>query len=203
MTWNTIVPTPVIGKNLSRRIRLYFSVCICWSLFMSQGCVPLFLAAGAGAGYMVADKKAARKVDKFLHDLGRSITTSARRISGSRPTAKKYRYKKGSGATVRLQQTSLTPRTVSRGDKVTGIMIYAILGAPTKGLVIREKRELWLKNNRLSILQNKSITRKNGTWQSRLVFKVPRAALKGTYEIKQQVFFRGKTLSATKKFTLL
>ncbi|HHB77074.1 MAG TPA: hypothetical protein ENK84_11125 [Desulfobulbus sp.] len=190
-------------KHALFRIALSFLLLPVFSLLTMQGCVPLFLAAGAGAGYIVTDKKAARKFDRFLHDLAGSITTSAHRIAGSRQTARKYRYRKGTGATVRLQKSSLEPKTVGRGDKVTGVMIYAVLGAPAKGMVVREKRELWFNGHRLSTLQNKSIRRENGTWKSRLVFKVPQSALKGTYELRQQVSFQGKTLKATRKFTLL
>ncbi len=173
------------------------------SLLFTQGCLPLFVAAGAGAGYLAADKKAARKVDRFMQELGRSISTSARRIAGSRQTEKRYKYRRGSGTAVRLQKTSVTPTRVNSGDTVTGIMIYGVLGAPGKGLVVSEKRELWFGGKRLSILQNESLTRKNGTWKSRLVFKVPDSAAKGTYEVRQQVSYRGKTRSSTKKFTVL
>ncbi len=190
-------------KNLPLRIGLYLVAVICWLLVMLQGCVPLFLAAGAGAGYIATDKKAAHRFDRSLHELARSITTSARRIAGAGPTARRYRYRKGSGAKVRLQKCVLTPGTVHHGDKVTTVMIYAVLGVPAKGLNIEEKRELRFKGNKISTLQNTSIRRTNGTWKSRLVFKVPQSALKGTYEVRQQISFQGKTLKTTRKFTLL
>ena len=190
-------------KHALFRIALSFWLLPACSLLTAQGCVPLFLAAGAGAGYVATNKKAAHKFDKFLHDLARSITISAHRITGYRQTAKKYRYRKGTGATVRLQKTSLGPKTVGRGDKVTAVMIYAVLGAPAKGMVVREKRELWFSGHKLSTLQNKSIRRKNGTWKSRLVFKVPQSALNGTYEVKQQISLQGKARKTTRKFTLL
>jgi hypothetical protein len=169
-------------------------------VLLLQGCAPLFLAAGAGAGYLAVDKQAARKIDKSLRDLSKSITTSSRRILGNKRTEKRYRYKRGSGSTVRLQKTSLTPTTVHRGDRVTSILIYGVLGAPADGLVVREKRELWFNNKKLSTLRDESISRANGTWKSRLVFRVPESAVSGTYFVKQQVIFRGKKQLSKKQF---
>ncbi|HHD62821.1 MAG TPA: hypothetical protein ENK96_00320 [Desulfobulbaceae bacterium] len=173
---------------------------VCLVLLLLQGCAPLILAAGAGAGYLAVDKRAARKVDQSLRDLSKSITISSRRILGNRRTEKKYRYKRGSGSTVRLQETSLAPGTVHRGDRVTSILVYGVLGAPADGLIIREKRELWFNNKKLCTLRDESISRKNGTWKSRLVFKVPGSAANGTYIVKQQISYKGKKQRSKKEF---
>lgn len=190
----------LISNTRKRIITRWFLATICSLMLLLQGCAPLILALGAGAGYLATDKQAARKVDRFLQDLGKSIETSSRRISGNKRTEKKYRYKKGSGPTVRLQKTSLTPTTVHRGDSVTSIMIYGVLGAPADGLTVREKRELWFKNKKLSTLRDESIIRASGTWKSRLVFKVPESANNGTYFVKQQISFKGKNKTSKKKF---
>jgi hypothetical protein len=181
----------------------YFLVALCCSLLLLQGCIPLFLAAGAGAGYLAADKKAARKVERFFKDLGKSSRRSSRKISGSRQTEKKYRYKKGSAPAVRLQETSLKPSTVTRGEHVTIVIIYGVMGGPARGLTVTEKKELWFNNKRLTVLQDEAVTRKNGTWKSRLVFKVPESAGKGIYTVKQVIAFKGKTKQSSRSFKVL
>lgn len=191
---------PGAEKTHTTNVLLTAACLLMLLMLLLQGCAPLFLAAGAGAGYLAVDKQAARKIDKSLRDLSKSITTSSRRILGNRRTEKKYRYKRGSGSTVRLQTSSLTPTTVHRGDNVTGVLIYGVLGAPAAGLTVREKRELWFNNKKLSTLRDESISRTNGTWKSRLVFKVPGSARNGTYVVKQQISYKGKKQQSKKTF---
>ena len=191
------------GSTVTLSAARCFLVAVCSGLLLLQGCVPLIVAAGAGAGYLVADKKAARKVDKFLKDLWKTSSTSARRISGTMQTEKKYKYKKGSEPTVRLQETSLKPSTVARGESITIIVIYGVMGSPSGGLTITEKKELWFNEKRLTVLQDESVSRENGTWKSRLVFKVPESADKGTYTVKQSIVSKGKKNKSEKKFTVL
>lgn len=191
------------GNTIALSAARCFLVAACSGLLLLQGCVPLILAAGAGAGYLVADKKAARKVDRFLKDLWKSTSTSARRISGTSQTEKKYKYKQGSGSTVRLQETSLKPSTVAKGESITIVVIYGVMGGPSEGLTVTEKKELWFNEKRLTVLQDESVSRENGTWKSRLVFKVPESADKGIYTVKQSIVFKGKKNKSEKKFTLL
>ncbi|MEA2116760.1 MAG: hypothetical protein U9P36_15460 [Thermodesulfobacteriota bacterium] len=191
------------GHTVTLSAARCFLVAACSGLLLLQGCAPLILAVGAGAGYLVADKKAARKVDRFFKDLWKTSSTSARRISGTRKTKKKYKYKQGSEPTVRLQETSLRPSTVARGESITVVVIYGVMGGPSGGLIVTEKKELWFNTKRLTVLQDESVTRENGTWKSRLVFKVPESADKGTYTVKQSIVFKGKKSKSEKKFKLL
>ena len=114
-------PQTVQSKRILAAKYLLVVAC-CWLL---QGCIPLFVAAGAGAGYLAADKKAARKVDRFLQDLLKSSRTSSSRISGARKSGKD---EKGVAPSVRLQETSLKPSTVSKGDSVTAVVVYGVVG---------------------------------------------------------------------------
>ncbi|MBW1750205.1 MAG: hypothetical protein JRJ37_05835 [Deltaproteobacteria bacterium] len=191
------------GSTVTLSAARCFLVAACSGLLLLQGCVPIILAAGAGAGYLVADKKAAHKVDRFLKDLWKSSSTSARRISGTRQTEKKYKYKQGSEPTVRLQETSLKPSTVARGESITIIVIYGVMGGPPAGLSVTEKKELWFNDKRLAVLQEELVSRENGTWKSRLVFKVPESADKGIYTVKQSIVSKGKKTKSQKKFTVL
>ena len=191
------------AKNKKPSAVQYLLAVSCCCLLLLQGCAPLILVAGAGAGYLAADKKAARKVEKFFHNLGKSSHTSSRRISGTRKTEKKYKYKKGAAPSVHLQKTSLKPSSVARGENLTITVIYGVLGGPKKGLSVREKKELWFHNQCLAVLQDESVTRINGTWKSRLVFKVPESAAQGTYTVKQSITLKGKTKKSNKKFKVL
>ncbi|NOQ46283.1 MAG: hypothetical protein GQ559_06380 [Desulfobulbaceae bacterium] len=192
-----------VGKNNKISAAKCFLVAACSWLLLLQGCAPMILAAGAGAGYLAADKQAARKVDKFLQDLGKSSSTSSRRISGTKQTEEENKYKQGAGPTVRLQDSSLKPPTVARGDSITSIITYGVMGGPSEGLTIEERRELWFNNKCLAVLQDESIFRENGTWKSRLVFKVPESASQGTYTVKQVISFKGTQQKSRKKFTVL
>jgi hypothetical protein len=44
------------------------------------------------------------------------------------------------------------------------------MGGPSEGLTVTEKKELWFNEKRLTVLQDESVSRKNGTWKSRLLF---------------------------------
>ena len=191
------------GNKVALSAAKYFLVAACSGLLLLQGCVPLILAVGAGAGYLVADKKAARKVDKFLKDLWKTSSTSSRRILGTSHTEKKHKYKQGSELTIRLQETSLKPSTVARGESITIIVIYGVMGGPSGGLTVTEKKELWFNEKRLAVLQEESVSRENGTWKSRLVFKVPESADKGIYTVKQSIVFKSKKKKSEKKFKVL
>ena len=190
-------PQTVQSKRILAAKYLLVVAC-CWLL---QGCIPLFVAAGAGAGYLAADKKAARKVDRFLQDLLKSSRTSSSRISGARKSGKD---EKGVAPSVRLQETSLKPSTVSKGDSVTAVVVYGVVGgAAEEGVTVVERKELWFNNKRLAVLQDESVSRENGIWKSRLVFKVPKSASKGTYVVKQVISCRGKEKRSQKKFTVI
>ncbi len=169
---------------------------------LGSGCAPVLLAAGAGAGYYAGNKKAARKVDRFFRELADSITTSSRRTSGARQTERLHGYSRGSGALVELQQSTLRPKKVARGEKVTVTITYAVMGAPQDGIRVRETRELRMGGRRLSLLRQENLTRKNGTWESTLVFRVPTTARKGTYEVLQSVRAEGTELRTRAVFTV-
>ncbi len=171
-------------------------------LLLTGGCAPVFLAAGAGVGYYAGNKKAARKVDRFFHDLAASIRTSSRRTSGARQTEREQGYSKGSGSRIRLQGSRLVPARVARGEQVTVVITYAVMGAPAGGIRVEESRELWLGSRKLSLLRRETMTRKNGTWESSLVFRVPASAKKGRYQVVQSVRFGTSRLETRNSFTV-
>ncbi len=171
-------------------------------LLLTGGCAPVFLAAGAGVGYYAGNKKAARKVDRFFHDLAASIRTSSRRTTGARQTEKRFGRDKGAGARIRLEKSVLVPARVARGEQVTTVITYAVLGAPAGGVRVEETRELWLDNRKLSLLRRETITRKNGTWESTLVFRVPRTAKPGHYRVVEHVRLGDSGLRADNGFTV-
>ena len=104
---------------------------------------------------------------------------------------------------MRLQKTSLKPSDVARGKNLAITIRYDVSGGSAKELTVTKKKELWFNNKRLAVLQDESVTRKNGTWESRLVFKVPESAAQGTYTVKQSITFKGKTKQSNKTFKVL
>ncbi len=171
-------------------------------LLLSGGCAPVFLATGAGVGYYAGNKKAARKVNRFFHDLAESIRTSSRRTSGARQTEKAYGRGTESGPRLRLETSVLVPVKVARGEQVTTAITYAVLGAPAGGIRVEETRELWQGSRKLSLLRRETITRKNGTWESTLIFRVPQSARPGRYRVVQYVRLGDSRLKAESGFTV-
>ena len=56
------------------------------------GCAaPVIIAAGVGTGYVMTDDQSRRKVDRFFHDLSRSVRQTDRpgapALPGARPTS--------------------------------------------------------------------------------------------------------------------
>lgn len=192
----------LIGKHFSISSLQIFAV-LCSMLFLLQGCLPLFVAAGAGAGYLAADKQAAHNVDKFFQDLGRSIKTSSHRLYSGGKSQKSSRPNQGSSPSVHLQKASLSPANAAQGSSITAVTIYDVSGRDSEELTVVERKELWFNNKRIAVLQDEAVSRESGTWKSRLVFKVPDSAKKGTYTVKQIISFNDKEQKSQKQFNVL
>jgi len=136
-----------------------------------NGCVPVVLVAGAAGGYLTANKKASQKVSTFLGKISAKI---------------KKLNKKGE---VELYKYNLiiTPQKISRGKEVTIKTVYGISGAPEKGIEVKERCTLYYKGEKLTVLDQETVTRKNGKWETKFKFRVPRRALKGQYLIRQEI----------------
>ena len=170
--------------------------------FLVSGCAPLLLTAGAGAGYVATKKEPRSKVETFFDDLGRSIRQTTRKItggsSGSRSSSAAYR----GGLALKIQRSTLAPTEAYKGEQVTLTLQYTIIGAPKKGVTIREKSSLSREGKVLTVLKDESSRKENGTWENTLSFAVPKSAKPGKYSVNLQISAQGQARSARRTFTV-
>lgn len=168
------------------------------------GCFPLFLAAGAGTGYVIADRESKAKVDKFFSDLERSIRKTTRRIYSEDRTKKKFTAEQGNGEMVlKIHKDSVSPDKVARGERVRVTIQYAVMGAAEAGVEIQERRALVFGSKELTLLSEDSTIRSNGTWENTLTFAVPASAEPGTYTVTQEIATKGLKRTARSSFKVL
>lgn len=164
------------------------------------GCVPLFVAVGAGTGYLVADQDSRQKVDHFFQDLSKSIRKSTRRLYGEQRTKDQNAYQKSAGFMLTVQEDALSPTSVLPGEQINLRVQYAIMGAPATGIPIKKRRTLFFKGKQITVINNESTTRTNGTWENTLTFAVPKSAQPGAYTVKQEISAQGTTRSTQRTF---
>ena len=173
------------------------------TLVLLTGCVPLFVAVGAGTGYLVADQESRQKVDHFFRDLNRSVKKTTRRLHGGQRTEKQLSSHKATGFMLTIQQDALSPTTVNPGERVNVTIQYAITGAPPAGIRITKQQILFFQGKQLTVINNESTTKKNGTWENTLAFAVPKSAQPGTYTVAQEISAQGLTRSTRRSFTVV
>lgn len=168
------------------------------------GCFPLFLAAGAGTGYVMTDDESKAKVDKFFSDLKQSIRKTTRRISSEVKTKKTSVSEQGnSRMALKIKKNSVSPAKVARGERVRVILEYEVMGAAEAGVEIQERRALVFGSKELSLLSEDSTIRSNGIWENTLTFAVPASAEPGTYTVTQEIAARGLKRTARSSFKVL
>ncbi len=185
--------------------------------YLLSGCAaPLLLtagAAGAGAGYVATQEKPRSQVEIFFNDLGRSIRQTTRRISAGLPGRHPASYREPtsrpsvaseprSGFALKIQRSTLAPPTVNKGEQVTLTLQYMIMGAPEKGVTIREKSSLNRDGKELTVLKDESSEKENGTWENTLSFAVPASAQSGKFTVTLQISAQGQTRSTRRSFTV-
>jgi len=101
-------------------------------------------------------------------------------------TNSKYNYQ-SSNVSIRIEDTSVYPTSVNRGDKVDLIATYAVLGVPADRQVdLVEKREI---THSGQIVGNPEVTvsRAGGTYTSTVPLFLPSDAKPGTYTVKTTI----------------
>ena len=167
-----------------------------------SGCAPAFIAAGAGAGYLATHEDSRRKVGLFFQDLNRSIQKTTRKIYDEQWTSRQMAYSTNSGFILKIRKMSLTPGTVNKGEKVKLIVEYVVMGGPEKGASVEEKQSLFSGGKELTVLNNQTTTKENGTWENTLTFAVPDSADPGKYTVIQVIKAKGLTRTARRSFTI-
>jgi len=185
--------------------------------YLLSGCAaPLLLtagAAGAGAGYVATQEKPRNQFEIFFNDLGRSIRHTTRKISGALPGRRPTTYGEArsrrpvasaprSGFALKIQRSTLAPLVVHKGEQVTVTLQYMIMGAPEKGVTIREKSSLNREGKELTVLKEESNEKENGTWENTLSFAVPAGAQPGKYTVTLLITAQGQTRSTRRSFTV-
>jgi len=173
------------------------------TLALLTGCVPLFVAVGAGTGYLVADQESRQKVDHFFRDLNRSIKKTTRKLQGDQRTGKQLSSHKATGFMLTIQHDALSPTTVHPGERVNVSLQYAITGAPPAGVRVTKQQILFFEGSQLTVINNEATTKKNGTWENTLAFAVPQSAQPGTYTVTQKISAQGLTRTTRRSFTVL
>ena len=79
---------------------------------------------------------------------------------------------------------------------------YMIMGAPEKGVTIREKSSLIRDGKELTVLKEESSEKENGTWENTLSFAVPESAQPGKFTVTLQISAQGQTRSTRRSFTV-
>lgn len=172
----------------SRLLLILLLVCGPWL----PGCAaPVIIAAGAGTGYVMADDKSRRKVDRFFKDISRSVKQTTRRLTREQPRKKTTAPGKQGRFALRINKTGLHPARVHSGDTVVVTLQYTVNGGPAGGSQIEVKRRLLKDGKEPTVLNTETATRKNGTWEDTLTFAVPDSATPGRYAVVQQISARG------------
>ncbi len=111
-------------------------------------------------------------------------------------------YNKGTGLAVEINSFSVTPIKVKRGEVVVIKLQYAITWAEKDGIDLTVQKDLWFGNEVITRLDSKTISRKNGTWESTSSFKVPMVAETGEHKIKQSILCDGFKVMSFAYFTV-
>lgn len=133
-------------------------------------------AVGAAAGW-VADKIVKNR--------------QSRLAKGPAETAAENNYKPEEGFRLEMKGGTVSPGTVKRGDTVVTSYQYATLGAGN-GVPVQEACVLKQGEKQLTVLDRKTVTRTDGTYENLIEFQVPPSAAPGEYIITQNVAAQGK-----------
>gem|GEM_PF-537939 len=133
-------------------------------------------AVGAAAGW-VADKIVKNR--------------QSRLAKGPVETATENNYKPEEGFRLEMKGGTVSPGTVKRGDTVVTTYQYVTLGAGN-GVPVQEACVLKQGEKTLTVLDRKTVTRTDGTYENLIEFQVPPSAAPGEYIITQNVAAQGK-----------
>ncbi len=98
--------------------------------------------------------------------------------------AAKANYCPTSGCVIRLDQLSLTPKRVSRGQSLRIGMVYTILTADDIGVPVTITRELLYQGKPLSKASSRNLRTPNGTFEQTVEMTLPPDSKPGTYTLR-------------------
>lgn len=126
----------------------------------------------------------------------------ARKVREEQETAQYYQYQPAQGVRVYSESSTVAPVQVSKGNSVKASMEYAVLGAPSSGITVVEKRVLKKDGAVLAELDAESVSRTNGTWVSAMDISVGNDVEPGQYEIVQSLESSEGSFSKSSTFSV-
>lgn len=120
-----------------------------------------------------------------------------------KPVGKQISQNSPSGFVFTFKNASITSDTVKKGEEIRLVLRYVIMGAPAEGVKVAGKSTLSTDGKELMVLDDKSTTKENGTWENTLTFAVPDSATPGKYTITQELSAHGLTRRTQRSFTVL
>ncbi len=127
----------------------------------------------------------------------------ARRTKTPEETAKAYDYQPTQGEMLKLENVSVLPSQIRRGDMVEASIQYALLGTPAGGTAVRESRSLLQGGQVVAEIGTKSFTREDGTWVSVAQFKALDNLELGEVTVQQVIETGSSRIMGTGKFTVV
>ncbi len=178
-------------------------LCVLVSGWWCAGCAPVFLAAGAGGGYLLEREGAWDKVGKVFRGTEATTSTSSRKIQ---PEEGRSRNRAAAGQhelALKIEQNGLSARTVQAGSTMVIRLQYVLEGAASGGQELRERCSLSFQGHEVAVLKDDQVVRASGTWENTLTFVVPPDVEPGEYTLVQQVSGQGISQHVQRIFTVL
>ena len=112
-----------------------------------------------------------------------------------------YNYNQTRQNLVRIENTDVSPNTVSPGGGVTLASTYTVLGPPDTPVEVTESRQV-IHDGLIIGTPTVTIQRIGGTFESRIPVTLPKDAKPGVYVVKTTVASAGSTDSKESSFTV-
>ena len=112
-----------------------------------------------------------------------------------------YNYNQTRQNLVRIENTDVSPNTVSPGGGVTLASTYTVLGPPDTPVEVTESRQV-IHDGLIIGTPTVTIQRIGGTFESRIPVTLPKDAKPGVYVVKTTIASAGTTDSKESSFTV-
>lgn len=150
---------------------------------------------GSAAGAIAKDQQERRKAERSASGRDSDVDDAPTRPR-PRPRPRPDEF---ADETLVLEDITVLPSVVQRGNLVEVSIQYAVLGADD-GVRIKESRSLMRNGEEIELFSSRMIYRANGSWVSPEQFRISRRLEPGEYEIVQTVESRDARISGKTSF---
>lgn len=195
--------TSVIGA-----LGLALAIALCGCETVPRG-AALGGALGAGTGAIIGHQSGHKGEGALIGGLVGAAAGAvasdvrARRTRTPEETAKAYDYQPAQGEMLKLENVSVLPSQIKRGDMIEASIQYALLGTPAGGTTVREARSLLQGGRVVAEIGTKSFTREDGTWVSAVQFSAFDSLELGEVIVQQVIETGASRVMGTDKFTII